>query len=69
MKRAVIDDIGIDRLLSTRTVCDLLDVSDRNLRRLVASGRFPKPDLVLGRALKWRKSTVVGAIEQGGSVT
>ena len=57
------DNGQLDPLLSTRTVCRLLDTSDRNLRRLVASGKFPPPDRRLGRSLRWKASTVRGFLE------
>ena len=49
---------GLDRLLSSRTICGLLDISDRQLRRFLATGRFPPADLRLGRSLRWKSSTV-----------
>ena len=54
---------GLDRLLSSRSVCGLLDVSDRQLRRFVSSGKFPPPDRRLGRSLRWKASTVRGFLE------
>ncbi len=45
-------------LLRARTVCQLLDCSDRTLRRWVAAGKFPPPDRKIGRTLRWRASTV-----------
>ncbi len=47
-----------DRLIGTRKVCDMLDCSDRTLRRWVAGGKFPPPDRKIGRTLRWRASTV-----------
>ena len=58
---------GLDGLLSSRSVCNLLDTSDRNLRRLVASGEFPPPDRRLGRGLRWKHSTVQGFLDGNGS--
>ena len=52
-----------DPLLSARSVRALLDVSDRGLRRWVAGGRFPKPDVKIGRSLRWKESTVAQFIE------
>lgn len=49
---------ALDRLLTARSVCRLLDLSDRGLRRWVACGKFPPPDLKIGRNLRWRASTV-----------
>ena len=51
-----------DRLLSAKSVRELLDVSDRGLRRWVAAGKFPPADLRIGRNLRWRKSTVDAVI-------
>lgn len=44
--------------MSARTIRELLDVSDRGLRRWVAGGKFPKADLRIGRSLRWKRSTV-----------
>ena len=51
-----------DGLLRASKVCELLDCSDRTLRRWVAHGKFPLPDLRIGRSLRWRFSTVDGFI-------
>ena len=50
-----LDDL---QLLSTRRLCQLIDTGDRNLRRLIACGRFPRWDAKVGRGLRWKKSTV-----------
>lgn len=47
-----------DRLLSAKSVRELLDVSDRGLRRWVAAGKFPPADVKIGRNLRWRQSTI-----------
>ena len=60
-------NISLDGLLSSRSVCGLLDVSDRQLRRFVSSGRFPAPDRRLGRSLRWKRSTVQGFLNGDGS--
>ena len=48
----------LDPLLGTRKVRAWADCTDRNLRRLIQAGKFPAPDLRLGRSLKWRRSTL-----------
>ena len=60
MSREVTNDNGdgLDPLLGTRKVCAWADCTDRNLRRLIQAGKFPAPDLRLGRSLKWRRSTL-----------
>lgn len=52
-----------DRLIGTRSVCSLVEVSDRQLRRLVSIGTFPKPDMKLGKSLRWKLSTITKFIE------
>ena len=52
-----------DRLLSVRTVCQPLETRDRTLRRWIAAGRFPRPDRRIGRALRWRESTIKNFIQ------
>ena len=47
-----------ERLLSRRTVCDLIDVSDDTLRRMVDRGDFPPATHRLGQAERWRDDLV-----------
>lgn len=58
-------DATLDPLLSTRRVCQAIDVSDRCLRRWVRAGKFPPPDIQVGRTLRWRASTIRNFIEGG----
>ena len=58
----------LDRLLSVRKVCEILSVSDRGLRRWIHLGLVPKPDVKIGRNLRWRASTI-SAIVNGNGVT
>lgn len=48
----------LDRLLSGRSVRELLDVSERTLRRWIVRGIFPGPDKQVGSRRFWRASTV-----------
>jgi predicted DNA-binding transcriptional regulator AlpA len=43
-----------------------LGISGRSFERLVASGKFPKPDRVVGRMPLWADSTVRRWAEGGG---
>lgn len=47
-----------DRLLSARTLCQLLDTTDRTFRRWVSAGKFPRADIKVGRASRWKESTL-----------
>ena len=47
---------------------DALGLSRRFLERERAAGRFPKPDLRLGKAVLWRVETIRTWIERGGRV-
>ncbi len=60
----VTDTGGLDHLLGVRSVCRALDCSSRQLRRLIAGGRFPAPDGRLGRSLRWRASTIRRFVDQ-----
>ena len=57
------EDAALDRLLSARTVRMMLDTPERTLRRWIAAGKFPPADKRIGRALRWRESTVRRFIE------
>ena len=45
-------------LLSAATLRRHLDVSDRTLRRWLATGRLPEPDIRIGSTMRWRWSTI-----------
>jgi excisionase family DNA binding protein len=47
-------------------VAKLLGVSRRTIERERAAGRFPKPDLWIGRTPLWRRETLVQWIAEGG---
>jgi predicted DNA-binding transcriptional regulator AlpA len=49
---------GLEPLVSTRRLRELLDVSDRRLRTLRSAGKLPPVDVRLGKALRWKASTI-----------
>ncbi|MDB5298207.1 MAG: hypothetical protein JWO31_4190 [Phycisphaerales bacterium] len=52
-------------LMSRIDISRDMSISTRNLDRLVADGRFPPADVVLGRrCLRWRAETVRVAIDR-----
>jgi len=57
---------GLDRLLSVRKVCEILSTTDRSLRRWVHLGLIPKPDVRIGRNLRWRASTIAAIVNGDG---
>jgi len=46
-----------DRLLSVKVVAGMLDCSSRQVWKLLASGRLPRP-LRLGRSVKWKSNDI-----------
>ncbi len=56
----------LDRLLSVRKVCEVLSTTDRSLRRWVHLGLVPKPDVRIGRNLRWRTSTIAAIVNGNG---
>jgi hypothetical protein len=44
-----------------------LGVSRRAIERERATGRFPAPDVQIGKMPLWRRETLVGWIAQGGA--
>ncbi len=52
------------QLLTAEQLADLLQVSERTLRRLVASGKIMKPNRI-GRQLRWPLREITRWIEQG----
>jgi hypothetical protein len=50
--------VDLDVLLDNDSVCAVLRITDRELQRRRAGGRFPQPDSPHGENPRWRKSTV-----------
>ena len=48
-------------------VAAALGIARRTLERMISAGQFPKADLHIGRMPKWRRETVAGWIERGGT--
>ena len=46
-----------ERLLSVKTVAEILNLSKRTVHRLNSSGRLPKPVKING-AVRWRESDI-----------
>jgi predicted DNA-binding transcriptional regulator AlpA len=47
-------------------LCHVLSCSRDTIDRLRAAGKFPPPDLRVGRGPRWRAETVLAWIERGG---
>jgi len=48
----------IEPLMSIADIAAVLGVTRRSVERLRSSGSLPKPDLRIGRNLRWRPDTV-----------
>ena len=60
-------DAFVGRLtLRLDEIVDALGVSRRTLDRERSAGRFPRPDLRIGRMSLWRPETIRRWIDQGG---
>lgn len=53
-------------LLRLDEVARSLGFTERTLNRLRSAGKFPKPDVQVGRMPLWKPATVRAWIEQGG---
>jgi predicted DNA-binding transcriptional regulator AlpA len=61
------DALPIEPLLwGKREAWTALNISDRTLDRLIGSGRFPRPDVRIGRMPRWKPATIRAWIEGGG---
>jgi hypothetical protein len=58
--------LPIESLLGVADVARILSISRRGVERLRASGKLPRPDLVLGRMPRWKPSTILVLIDGGG---
>ncbi len=55
---------SVEQLLRLAEVARILGVSRRTFERERSAGRFPPPDLKIGKAPLWRPGTVQGWIEE-----
>lgn len=58
---------GIDALIGSERFRKILDVSPRRFWTLRAAGTLPPADLVLGKSLRWRISTITEWIDAHGT--
>lgn len=56
-----------DRWVSSATFAALLDLSARAFQRLKSAGRLPEPEVVFGRAARWRWKTVMNFLKSAGT--
>lgn len=56
----------LEPLLSVRDVAAVLGCTRRTVERLRSSGKFPGPDLRVGRMPRWRRETLTRWITEGG---
>ncbi|MFO0839908.1 MAG: helix-turn-helix domain-containing protein [Phycisphaerae bacterium] len=54
----------VDSLLTVQQVAKLLNISCRQVYKLVASGRLPVP-VRLGRSVRWRESDLAAFLAAG----
>lgn len=45
-------------MLSLKDVAQLLGIAKRTVHTWRASGELPKPDLKIGKTVRWRRSTI-----------
>ena len=48
---------GVDLLMTPQDVADALGKCGKTVHQMVSAGEFPKPDLIVGRAKRWRVAT------------
>jgi excisionase family DNA binding protein len=56
---------GIEPLLSMDEIASLLGVTRRAVERLRSTGALPRPDVKVGRCLRWKSATVREWIDSG----
>jgi predicted DNA-binding transcriptional regulator AlpA len=52
--------------LRKRSAAKLLDISERTIERLLAAGKFPRPDAHAGRCPLWTPRSLIQWIAEGG---
>jgi hypothetical protein len=57
---------AVEPLWTIETVTKFLACSRRHIERERSAGRFPKPDLILGKRPRWKKETVMRWVDNVG---
>jgi predicted DNA-binding transcriptional regulator AlpA len=52
----------VPRLIDADQIADLMHMNKRQVYRLVAEGKFPKPSIEIGRYRRWRASDYVAFV-------
>lgn len=52
------DDLVSDQMLSPADFSRMLQIGRRTFQTWRAAGKLPKPDLAIGKVIRWRRSTV-----------
>lgn len=58
MHKSAIEENPDDALLSLDDLAQLLGVAKRTLHHWRANGQLPDPDLVVGKTIRWWRSTI-----------
>ena len=54
-------------MLTSADICDRLKIRPRTLQTWRQKGQFPEPDLVLGKTIRWLRTTVETWLEENRS--
>ena len=57
-------ELSINPRYSKAQVCEYISVDNTTLDKWVAAGKFPLPDLYLGRHPRWKLSTINAHLEK-----
>ena len=58
--------VSMTKLMSRKTVCETLDITQRMLSRLVANGTLPKPTYLGPHSPRWDRGTIDLHLERLG---
>ena len=54
-------------LLAAAEICDRFGIARRTLQTWRQIGKFPSPDLAIGKTIRWRRSTVENWLTENGN--
>ena len=65
--RSAASPVVVEPLLSVRDVADALGCGRRTIERMRSAGKFPRPDLHVGKLPRWKRETLTRWIAEGGA--